>query len=191
MTMQKRMERARRLAIGVFSMATLYGGGAAAQSATVEFTVSGNSTIRSWACTVVGRASVTTGSGAAVPGLENGVGAATLTVPVADFACPEDEMKEHLLQALRGDEFPEITFVLGGYDASPAGAMARGTLTILDSTREISLPVAMGASGSATSLRGELGLDMTDYGVEPPVVLGGLMRVRPQIRIQFEGTVGR
>ena len=30
---------------------------------------------------------------------------------------------------------------------------------------------------------------MTAYGVEPPVVMLGLLRVRPQIRIQFEGIV--
>ena len=30
---------------------------------------------------------------------------------------------------------------------------------------------------------------MTEYGVEPPVVLLGLLRVRPQIRIEFEGLV--
>jgi hypothetical protein len=31
---------------------------------------------------------------------------------------------------------------------------------------------------------------MTEYGVEPPVVFGGLLRVRPQIRIAFTGVVG-
>ena len=30
---------------------------------------------------------------------------------------------------------------------------------------------------------------MTEYGVEPPVVLLGLLRVGPEIRIQFEGLV--
>jgi len=30
---------------------------------------------------------------------------------------------------------------------------------------------------------------MTAYGVEPPVVMLGLMRVRPQIRIRFSGII--
>ena len=30
---------------------------------------------------------------------------------------------------------------------------------------------------------------MTAYGVEPPVVMLGLMRVRPRIRIQFSGII--
>lgn len=160
-----------------------------AQDATVDFTVSGNSTIRGWTCTVQGTADVTTGSAAAIPGLDDGVQAATLTVQVADFVCPDDEMKEHLLQAMRADEFPTITFVLGGYEASADGAATNGSLTILDTTREVSLNVSMGQSGSGARLEGELGLDMTDYGVEPPVVMLGMLRVRPAIRIEFSGTV--
>ncbi len=38
-------------------------------------------------------------------------------------------------------------------------------------------------------MAGEVSLDMTAYGVEPPVVMLGLLRVRPQVRIQFEGLV--
>jgi hypothetical protein len=30
---------------------------------------------------------------------------------------------------------------------------------------------------------------MTDYGVEPPTVMLGMLRVRPQITIEFSGSV--
>lgn len=178
------------LAVALLGLGLALPGAVRAQDAAVEFTVSGNSTVRGWTCTVSGTAAVT-GSGTAMPGLGDGVGQATLTVPVGDFVCPEDEMEEHLLEAMRATEFPEITFVLQGYEASPGGAITRGTLTILDTTREVSFPVAMGQSDSGARLQGELALDMTDYGVEPPVVMGGLLRVRPQIRIEFSGTVSR
>jgi hypothetical protein len=45
----------------VVGLALSQGGTAAAQQATVDFTVSGNSTIRGWTCTVPGTAQVTTG----------------------------------------------------------------------------------------------------------------------------------
>jgi polyisoprenoid-binding protein YceI len=124
-----------------------------------------------------------------VRGLADGVQAATLTVPVAEFDCPQDEMIEHLLEALRVDEFAEITFRLEGYEASNQGAVTTGTLTMLDATREVSLPLSLTPSGSGVRIQGEVALDMTDYGVEPPVVMLGLMRVRPQIRIQFSGVI--
>ncbi len=179
----------RILTSGIAGLALLQGGPVAAQRSNVDFTVSGTSTIRGWTCSVTGTAQVTVGSSTPVRGLANGVRTATLSVPVDDFECPEEEMRDHLLEALRVDEFPEITFRLEGYEASGQGAVTTGTLTLLDATEEVSFPLSLTPSGSGVQLEGELALDMTAYGVEPPVVMLGLMRVRPQIRIQFSGIV--
>lgn len=43
----------------------------------------------------------------------------------------------------------------------------------------------MTPAGSGVRIEGGLPLDMTTYGVEPPGVMLGLTRVRPQIRIDF------
>ena len=173
----------------IVGLALLQAGPASAQRSSVDFTVSGTSTVRGWTCEVTGSAQVTAGSSTPVRGLADGIQAATLTVPVDDFTCPDDEMREHLLEALRADEFPEITFRLEGYRVSGQGAVTTGALTILDATEEVSFPLFLTPSGSGAQLQGEVALDMTDYGVEPPVVMLGLMRVRPQIRIQFSGSI--
>ena len=180
---------ARTVTAGILGLALLQAGPASAQRSSVDFTVSGTSTIRGWTCSVTGSARVTVGSSTPVRGLADGVQAATLTVPVDDFTCPDEEMTEHLLEALRPDEFPEITFRLEGYEANSQGAVTTGTLTILDATEEVSLPLSLTPSGSGVQIEGELALDMTAYGVEPPVVMLGLMRVRPEIRIQFSGII--
>jgi polyisoprenoid-binding protein YceI len=172
---------------GLVGLALLQADQASAQS--VEFTVSGTSTVRGWTCSVTGSARLTAGSSTPVRGLADGVQAATLTVPVGDFVCPDEEMTEHLLEALRPDEFPEITFRLVRYEAGGQGAATTGTLTILDATRGVSFPLSLTPSGSGVRIAGEVALDMTAYGVEPPVVMLGLMRVRPDIRIQFSGTI--
>ena len=177
----------RAMTAAIVGLALLQAGPASAQS--VDFTVSGTSTIRGWTCAVTGSARVTTGSSTALRGLDDGVQSATLTVPVEDFTCPDDEMLEHLLEALRAEEFPEITFRLDGYQASGQGAVTTGTLTILDATQEVTLVLFLTPSGSGVQMEGEVALDMTDYGVEPPVVMLGLMRVRPRIRIQFSGVL--
>jgi polyisoprenoid-binding protein YceI len=170
------------------SVTLLYSTPATAQS-DIDFTVSGTSTIRGWTCTVTGSAEVTAGSGGAAPGFANGVQAATLTVPVSDFACPNEEMTEHLLTALRPDDFAEIAFQLESYETSRQGAEATGTLTILDTSQPVTFPVSLTPSGQGVAIEGDVRLDMTTYGVEPPVVMLGLMQVRPQIRIQFTGTL--
>jgi hypothetical protein len=182
---------ARVLVAGVFGLVLVHGGPVAAQRSAVDFTVSGNSTIRGWTCTVTGTAEITEGSSTPTRGFDNGVQAATLRVPVAAFDCPQDEMKEHLLAAMRVEEFPEITFRLDGYEAGGQGAMATGQLTILDATRAVSFPLSLAPTGAGVRIEGELPLDMTDYGVEPPRVMLGLMVVRPEIRIQVSGIIAR
>ena len=167
----------------------LAGPPAAAQQSTVDFTVSGTSTVRGWTCSVRGAARVASGSSAPAPGFAAGVQSATLTVPVADFECPDEEMTEHLLEAMKPAEFAEITFRLESYEASGEGAEASGTLTIQAVTKPVRFPIALTPSGAGVEIAGELRLDMTDYGVEPPVVLLGILRVRPDIRIEFEGLV--
>ncbi len=158
-----------------------------AQTSSVDFTVSGGSTIRGWTCSVGGSAEMTAGGAAAVPGFAAGVQTATLHVPVNDFECPEEEMLEHLLEALRAVEFDEITFRLESYEVSGRRAQATGSLTILDTTQPVTLPISLSPSGAGVEIEGELRLDMTTYGVEPPVVMLGLLRVKPQIRIEFAG----
>ncbi len=175
----------------IIGLALLQADQASAQRSSVDFTVSGTSTVRGWTCTVTGSARLEVGSSTPVRGLADGVQVGSLTVPVGEFDCPQDEMTEHLLEALRADEFPEITFRLVGYEASGQGAATTGTLTILDATRGVSFPLSLTPSGSGVQIAGELALDMTEYGVEPPVVMLGLMRVRPRIRIQFSGVIPR
>ena len=177
------------------ALALLAGSPAAAQS-TVDFTVSGTSTVRGWTCSVSGTAAVTPGSSTPAPGSSTpapgfgaGVQSAKLTVPVAEFECPDETMTEHLMDAMKPGEFAEITFQLDSYEASGNGAEATGALTIQAVTRPVSFPISLTPSGAGVAIAGEVGLDMTEYGVEPPVVLLGLLRVRPEIRIQFEGMV--
>ena len=50
---------------------------------------------------------------------------------------------------------------------------------------------ALAPSGEGIEIAGELRLDMTTFGVEPPVVMLGLLQVRPQIRIEFEGLIAQ
>jgi hypothetical protein len=47
------------------------------------------------------------------------------------------------------------------------------------------------ASGQALQIEGNTRLDMTKFGVDPPVVMLGLLKVGPQIRIEFKGVVAR
>ena len=166
---------------------------AAAQQSNVDFNVSGTSTVRSWTCSVKGVIAVTpdSGSGKPVPGFANGVEAATVTVPVKMFKCPNDEMTQHLLEAMKADKFSEIAFRLERYEVSGGPAQATGTMTMLGVTQPVSFAVGLKASPEGVHVEGNTRLDMTKFGVEPPVVMLGLLKVGPQVRIEFKGLIAR
>lgn len=163
---------------------------AAAQQPNVDFSVSGTSTVRSWTCTVKGVLKVTPGSGApSLPGLAGGVQAATLTVPVKAFKCPNDEMTQHLMEAMKPEQHAEITFRLERYVVKGGQAEATGAITINGVTAPLNLPLTVEASAGGLQVAGNTRIDMTKFSVDPPVVMLGLLKVGPQIRIEFKGVV--
>jgi len=169
----------------------LYSPEAIAQEPNVEFTVTGTSTVRGWTCTVSGRAAVTPGTGKPAPGFANGVQSVTMTVPVKAFKCPNDEMNQHLFDAMKPDKFPEIVYKLEKYEVAGRRAETTGTLTILGMTQPVTVPVALTETPQGVQIEGNTRIDMTKFGVEPPVVMLGLLKVGPEVRIQFKGLVGK
>lgn len=166
----------------------------AARQQGVDFSVSGTSTIRGWTCSVRGALVVTPGTGStqpAAPGFANGVQAAAITVPVKAFKCPSDEMTQHLFDAMKPDTFSEIVFRLERYEVTGARTQATGTLTIAGVTHPITLPVTLKPSDKDVQIEGNTRIDMTTFGVDPPVVMLGLLKVGPQIRIEFKGLIAR
>ena len=165
---------------------------ATAQQLNVDFNVSGTSTVRSWTCTVKGVLAVSSGTGApAAPGFPNGVQSATLTVPVKSFTCPNDEMTQHLFDAMKPDKFPQIVYRLEKYEVTGARAQVKGTITIGGVTAPADVPIALKASPEGVQIEGNTRIDMTKFGIDPPVVMLGLLKVGPQVRIEFKGVVGR
>ena len=62
--------------------------------------------------------------------MAGGVQAATLTVPVKAFKCPNDEMTQHLLEAMKPEQHSEITYRLERYVVNGKQAEATGAITI-------------------------------------------------------------
>lgn len=164
---------------------------AMAQPGSVDFTISGTSTIRGWTCTAKGTVQTTPGTAGAVaaPGFPAGVQRATLTVPHKSFACPNAEMLEHLHESMQSDKFSEIVFTLEKYEAMGAQWQASGPMKILAATHPVTVPLTLTPAAGGVEVAGSTRLDMTAYGVTPPTVMLGMMRVAPQIRIEFKGVV--
>ena len=161
---------------------------ATGQTVTAQFNFWGTSTVRGWTCPVEGVMDVTPGgSSEPIPGFPTGVATVALTIPTEAITCPEEQMTEHLREAMQIEEYPEIVYHLEEYRLKTDDvAEATGTMTILGTTNPITLEIQLVQSDDGMRGVGEAALDMTDYGVTPPSVWLGMLNVGEIVTIKFD-----
>ncbi|MFT5142873.1 MAG: hypothetical protein ACI80V_001587 [Rhodothermales bacterium] len=142
---------------------------------------------------------VGTGVQAAGP---QGMAEAHLRVPVAVIDCGDRRITRDLRGSLRSDEFPEIRFELDPISTSKrseSGALpdrgdvagvpieAAGSLTIAGHTESVTITGTLQVlSGGLLRLRGSKDLLLTDFGIDPPTKLFGLIKVHNEIDVHFD-----
>jgi YceI-like protein len=179
----------------IASMAAVCGIGlcvrAQAQDAAPRFTISGTSTVRAWSCPAQGALKITPGkSSPPLPGFPKGVQSATLTVPVKAIDCEEEQMREHLREALKEASYAQIVYELVEYTMTgPDAARATGKMTIAGVTRPIDFDVKLVPSAQGVRTVGETSIDMTEFNVVPPVIFQGLLKVGKDVRIRFDAVL--
>jgi polyisoprenoid-binding protein YceI len=104
-------------------------------------------------------------------------------------------MDSKAYKALKADKFPEITFALTEpvanipYGASTYSVAAKGHLTIAGVTRSITMPVKIALSEDKKIIvDGVQQVKMTDYGIDPPTALLGMLKTGDVITINFKTT---
>ncbi len=164
---------------------------AQAQDSAPRFTISGTSTVRAWSCPAQGVLKITPGkSSPPVPGYPTGVQSATITVPVKAIECEEEQMREHLRDALKEKTYPQIVYQLLQYTMSgPDAARATGKMTINGVTKPIDFDVKLVSSAQGVRTVGETSIDMTQFNVAPPVIWQGLLKVGKDVRIRFDAVL--
>ena len=129
------------------------------------------------------------GSGFVIPGV-------SLVVPVHDLDCHNRRMNRDLQKALQADTYPEIRLDVFRMDLVPEAADAgmpdspqvafHGVMTLAGVSRDVRILVT-GWIDETRRLHGEGTLDvkMTDFNVEPPTALFGLVKAHDDISIRF------
>ena len=100
-------------------------------------------------------------------------------------------MDKNTYKALKADDHPEITFVLvTPLKAIPVGVhtvTAKINLSIAGVTKAVDMSVTTTAKAHGDiAFEGTKTINMTDYGVKPPVALLGTMRTGDAITIKFK-----
>lgn len=118
---------------------------------------------------------------------------AVLDVPVAKIDCGHGKMNENLRKALKANDYPSITFVVTGaefVDTGDQGAielLATGHLYVAGEGREIKFQVSGTDTGDgALRIRGRVGIKMTDYGIQPPTAMLGVLKTKDDVMILFD-----
>lgn len=154
-----------------------------------HFWIDGTSTLGRYTCEgdgVSGRASVSEA--------DEDV-SAQLSVPVQGFDCGKSRMNRDFRAALKGEEHPTIEFRVEHAEviaepSSPA-AWARVRATGRLRLAGVERPLALEAEGrrlrsGRVRIRGEHALLMTDFGVDPPSGLLGMVRAHDRVVARFD-----
>jgi hypothetical protein len=157
--------------------------------------IAGTSTVREFECkaAIVDAVIADNGPGTveAVLSGRKAVRSVSLTVPAAKMDCGNGKMNEHMLKALKAEQFPTITFRLSDYDLVKAtGGMKadlKGELTIGGVTKTVTID-AQGKDlpGGVLSVTGTHAIRMTEYGLKPPTLMMGALKVGDKVQVNFE-----
>jgi polyisoprenoid-binding protein YceI len=156
--------------------------------------IDGTSTIRSFTCKAAEVNAVVEVNGAnVIPSLltgEKGVKAVQVTVPAEKMDCGNGKMNDHMRNALKVAENPTITFSLTNYDvAKNADGIAgtiNGTLDLGGVKKPISFQTTGAPVGGMLHVNGVYELRMTDYGLKPPTLMFGRIKVGETVKVGFD-----
>ena len=156
--------------------------------------LSGTSTVRSFECSATefeARVDASPNAVTSVLSGEKAVTAVELRVPTNRLDCKNGTMNEHMLKAIKAKENPAIVFKLATYDLAKASDAVRvtlnGTLTLggVDKPITLTANATQGPSG-ALRVAGTHELRMKEWGLKPPTLMLGTMKVDERITIGFD-----
>lgn len=147
--------------------------------------VQGTSTVRSWRCEttqVEGSAQAATTDLSQLRSVPGG----QVTLSVASLDCRNQTMNGHMRRALKSDEAPTLHFRATGIEVSGGAAKMQGELTMAGTTRPVTFEGTVANEDGALRVRGTKQIVMTEWGVRPPSLMMGTMKVNPAATIGFD-----
>ena len=121
------------------------------------------------------------------------VGTLQLTLPVGQLSSGEKGLDENLQKAMKAAAFPNVVFKMANYQvlqsATPQASMVlhlRGTLSMAGVERPVELNAHADTVTRGLHLVGSKALLMSDYGIKPPVLMGGLIKTADQVMVRFD-----
>src|SRR5437764_11585519 len=104
--------------------------------------------------------------------------------------CGNGTMNEHMRKALKVTENPTITFELTDYDVATSAEGIAGTINGTLDLGGVKKPIAFKAKGRSEGgmlhVDGAYDLRMTEYGLKPPTLMFGRIKVGETVKVNFD-----
>jgi polyisoprenoid-binding protein YceI len=177
------------LAVPVWSQLTV--------SPTGTLSVLGDSTLHKWTV-ATSTASMTFVLDAGAPAdLSDAIKAAKVKsvevrIMVAELTSGEKGLDKNMRVAMNAKQFPDVDYKLTRYelgrttDAGTVVAKTTGDLTIAGRTKTVSMDVEFTLGPDKAEAKGRYTLNMSDYGIKPPTLMLGTIKVRDPVTIRFD-----
>ena len=157
--------------------------------------VSGTSTVRAFQCQAGAFDAKIESTGAdavaAVLAGEKAVSTIEVTVPAEKLDCRNGTMNEHMRKALKAKEFPTVVFRAASYDLTrtneSVGVTLNGALTLggVEKPITVNAQAKPGTDGTLV-VSGTREVRMTEFGLKPPSLMLGTMKVDEKVTVGFE-----
>jgi polyisoprenoid-binding protein YceI len=115
-----------------------------------------------------------------------------VVIPIAGLKSGESGLDRNLRKAMKVKQFPDVVYHLEHYQTTKGtddGALSvktEGKLTIAGKTKSVNMDVEFQLSPAGAAMKGSYTLNMSDYGIEPPTLFLGSIKVRDPITIRFD-----
>lgn len=113
-----------------------------------------------------------------------------VTIPAASLSSPKDGLDKNMHKALKVEQHADITFRLRSLVADGSGYKAVGVLTIAGVERDTTLALHVRRKEATLAIAGTTTLLMTDFGIQPPKAMMGMLKTDPKVQIRIELELG-
>ena len=113
-------------------------------------------------------------------------------IPVAGLKSGESGLDKNMRSAMNADKFPDVVYRLEHYVTMKGAAdgvltaKTEGKLTIAGRTKPVTIDVEFRLGSDAAAVKGSYTLEMSDYGIKPPTLMLGAIKVRDPVTIRFD-----
>ncbi len=187
------------IAIGLAVLGVGVVGSLQAQQPAGELEISGTSTVRPWTCKetdIETEVKAPAGFAAQILAGEKAVDGVALSFPVEKIDCGNGKMNEHMRKALKEEKYDAIRFELSTYEIGQAVAAGQvpvkvvGQMTIAGTTKPMTMDVTVEKSANGgLEVKGSQSLLMTEFGVKPPTLMLGTLKVGDEVAVKFDVTL--